>query len=172
MLIAIFLLTASSVPASEADVLAQLRSGKMLCSNPDSTTKTCSTIDTFTSVADGAFVDTGELLLSPDKPVTLEVSSIVRIENGAICGSMELPDLQRGRVRFNGSLVPPDRNALLLDRIVEALKPLAGRKVCEALRTEAGQLVKYGQVERVDLNLTGKPVKWITSDEGYKVAPR
>jgi hypothetical protein len=49
---------------------------------------------------------------------------------------------------------------------------MAGRKVCEGLQVEDGQLVKYGQVERVDLKLPGKPVSWISPADGYRVAPR
>jgi hypothetical protein len=36
---------------------------------------------------------------------------------------------------------------------------------------EGGALVKYGQVEGVDLKM-GKPVVWIWPADGYKVAPR
>jgi len=35
---------------------------------------------------------------------------------------------------------------------------------------EAGQLMKFGQVEQVDLKLPGKLVKWIDPTEGFRVA--
>ncbi len=47
---------------------------------------------------------------------------------------------------------------------------MAGKKACEALRVQDGQLMKYGQVDKVDLKLLGKPVKWIDPGEGFQVA--
>jgi hypothetical protein len=170
--VAILLLAAATSVPSQTDVIAQVRAGKMLCSNPDPAKKTCSTIDTYAVGENGAFINTGEILFSADQQLTLETSSIVQIEKGTICGVMALADLQKGKIRFNGTLLPPDRNALVLDKIIERLSPLAGRKACEALRVEDGQLMKYGQVEGIDINLPGKPVSWITAADGYKVAPR
>lgn len=172
MLLAILLLSAAADVTPETDVLGQANAGKVLCVNPDAKTKTCSTIDTFVVAQDGSVIDMGELLIATDQPLTLEVSSVVHIENATICGSMELADLKEGRVRLNGQLVSPDRNAAVLNIFVERLKPLAGRRVCEVLRLEDGQLRKFGQVERVDINLPAKPVQWVSPTEGYKVAPR
>lgn len=172
MLIFVLIAVAVASVPSETDVLAQSQAGKMLCSNPDVNTKTCSTIDTFSKSADGTITDVGEVLISPDQAVTLEVSTTVQIENVTVCGMMALGDLEKGQVRVNGTLLPPERNAAAMKKLVEKLRPLAGRKVCEALRLEDGQLLKYGQVERVDINLPGKPVRWVMQDDGYRVAPR
>jgi hypothetical protein len=172
VIVPILLFAATTSVPSETDVMAQVRAGKMLCSNPDPNTKTCSTIDSFAAKDSNTLLDTGEVLFSPDQPITLETSSVVHIQEGAICGTMELADLQKGKVRVNGALIPNDRNEAVLNKLIERLKPLMGRQVCEALRIEAGQLVKYGQVERFDAKLPGKPVSWITPADGYKVAPR
>ena len=80
--------------------------------------------------------------------------------------------MQKGRLRMNGTLFPPDRNEAALKMLIERLKPMAGREACEVLRIEDGELKKFGQVERVDLNLPGKPVSWINPADGYRVAPR
>jgi hypothetical protein len=171
MLILVLMAAMSSTPP-ETDVLAQMQAGKVLCSNPDIATKTCSTIDTFSRSADGSIIDVGEALISPDQPITLEVASTVQIQNGTICGTLALSDLETAQVRVNGAPLPPERNAAVMNKLAEKLMPLAGRKVCEALRLQDGQLLKYGQVERVDINLPGKPVRWVMPTEGYKVAPR
>ena len=144
----------------------------MLCANPDPATKTCSSIISYTPGKNGTFVETGEVLISPGQPITLEMSSAVQVEGGAICGTMEFADMQKGKLRMNGTLLPSDRNEAVLNKLLEKLKPMAGRKACEALRVEDGQLRKFGQVERIDLKLPGKPVSWISAAEGYKVAPR
>lgn len=166
------LLAAGAGAAAETDVLVQIRAGKVLCANPDQATRTCTSIDAFAPVTDVTFIDTGEVLISAGQALTLEVASTVRVENGAVCGVMELADLRNGTVRVNGARLPPARNAQVLDKLAQQLKPLVGRRVCETLRMESGQLLKYGQVEGVDRNLPGKPVKWIGLEEAYKVAPR
>ncbi|MBA2772318.1 MAG: hypothetical protein H0U34_09985 [Sphingomonas sp.] len=140
--------------------------------NPDSATKTCSSIISYLPGPDGTLVETGEVLISPDQPITLEIVSVGKVEGGAICGAVELADMQKGQLRINGTLLPPDRNTAALSKLLEKMKPMAGRKACEGLQVENGQLMKYGQVERIDLNLPGKPVRWISPSEGYRVAPR
>lgn len=167
-----FILAAGVGAAAETDVLAQIRAGKVLCANPDQPTRTCTSMDVFAPSADDVFIDTGEVLISPGQALTLEISSKVRVENGAICGVMEMADLKNGTVRVNGALLPPARNAQAIGKIALQLKPLAGRRVCETLRIENGRLFKYGQVEGIDRNPPGKPVKWVGLEEAYKVAPR
>lgn len=171
MLPLVLIATAAVAMPLETDVLAQSISGKMLCTNPDTATKTCSTIDRFFKAEDGSISNVGEILISPDQAVTLEISTIVEIDNGSVCGEMALSDLEKGRLRVNGTPLSPERNAAGMSKLIEKLKPLAGRKVCEALRLEGGRLFKYGQIERIDINLPGKPVRWVAVDEGYKVAP-
>lgn len=171
MLPLVLIATAAAAMPLDIDVLAQSISGKVLCSSPDAATKTCSTIDRFSKKEDGSITNVGEVLISPDQAVTLEISTTVQIDNGTICGEMALSDLEKGRLRVNGTLLSPERNAAGMSKLIEKLKPLAGRKVCEALRLEDGRLFKYGQVERIDINLPGKPVRWVAIDEGYKVAP-
>ena len=167
----IALLAASSGPAA-TDVLAQSKSGKMMCVNPDPATKTCSSILFYKSQCDGSLLETGEVLIAPDQSLTLEMSSIVKSQGGAICGAVGLADMQKGRLRMDGTLFPPDSNQAALNKLIERLKPMAGREACEVLRIEDGELKKYGQVERVDLNFPGKPVSWISAADGYRVAPR
>lgn len=166
------LILALAAPASsETDMLAQFKTGKVLCTNPDTATKTCSTIDRLTVRADGVLLSSGEVLVAPDKPFTLETTSVVHMEAGAMCGVIEMADLQKGIVRVNGVPLPPDRNALVLEKLSKALQSMAGQKICEGLRVKDGQLVKIAQAEKVDLPLPGKPVRWIGPDEGYRVAP-
>lgn len=168
----ILLLALATTNAPETDMFAQFKSGKMLCSNPDTESKTCSTIDRLTVDTDSVLRDTGETLIAPDKPITLETTSVVHMEAGAMCGVMEMADLQKAIVRANGVPLPPDRNAMVIEKLSKVFEPLMGQKVCEGLRESDGQLIKIGQVERVDLPLPGKPARWITPDEGYRVAPR
>lgn len=173
MIFAILLAAATSAPAAPAqtDYPAGIRAGKLLCSNPDPAAKTCSNIDSFIRAADGTLTDTGETLLASEPLVTLETSVIVHAEGATNCGVLELADLKKARVRVNGELLPPDRNALVVDKIVEKMSPLAGRKACETLHMDGGKLIKSANMEGVDVKIPDKPVAWIAPGDGYRVAP-
>ena len=165
-------LAAASSPSAATDVVAQSRAGKVMCVNPDPATKTCSSIISYKPQDDGSLVETGEVLISPDQALTFEMSATARPKGGAICGAVALADMQKGILRMNGTPFPPDRNEAALDRLIERLKPMVGREACEVLRIAGGDLKKYAQIERVDLELPGKPVSWIRPEDGYRVAPR
>ena len=166
------LLLMSGSAIAENDIMAQIRANKALCSNPDEAAKTCSTIASYARADDGVLTETAEILISPNQPITLEMSSVVNVDGAVNCGALTLAEMQKGRIRLNGTLLPPERNEAALKALLEKLAPMADRKSCEELRIEAGQLVKFGQVDRIDLKLPGKPVRWVGRDEGFRVAPR
>lgn len=162
------ILLAAAAPAT--DYLAGIRAGKLLCSTPDPVAKTCSNIDSYVLQKDGSVIDTGETLLSPNPLVTLETSSVVHVDGAILCGVLALDDLQKGKVRVNGELLPPDRNALAIGKVAEALGSLAGHKVCETLRMDGATLTKSGTMEGIDVKITDKLAAWVSAGDGYKVA--
>ena len=171
MIAYLFWLAVAGVP-SDVDILAQIRRGNLLCVNPDMPSKTCSSTAAYAVSADGSVIETSEVLLSPDQPLTLEMSVNAEIEKGTSCGVMTMADLQKAQVRMNGEVLQPDRHAIVLKKLSEKLAPMAGQRACDALRIEEGRLVKYGQVDKIDIKLPGKPVIWITATDEFKVAPR
>lgn len=172
MISAVLVILAGANVQPIVDILAQSKSGKLLCSNPDAATKSCSSISSFKVSADGSVIETTEVLLTPEPTITLTMSIKTEVAGGSNCGVMTLDDLRRGQVRTNGEALSPDRNARVLERLETSMGSLAGKKVCDALRLENDSLVKYGQVEGVDIKLPGKPVMWVSPTDGYTVAPR
>jgi hypothetical protein len=170
VLLAFALLLAATGGPSELDAAAQSRLGKRLCVNPDTSNKSCSSILSYKPGADGFLIETGEILIAPAQGITLEMTSLVKEENGALCGVVQLADMQKGIVRVNGTPLPAEQNAAAVAKLVERLASMAGKKACEALRVQDGQLMKYGQVDKIDLKLPGKSVKWIDPTEGFRVA--
>jgi hypothetical protein len=146
----------------------------LLCLNPDEASKTCSGIYAFEPISgrEGTFTEIAEVLVSSDQPLSIEVSSVINVSGPTMCGTTRLSDLENGRIRANGAHLPPDQNSSALGEIINRLKPLAGREACETLRVEAGQLLKFGRLEGVRVDLPGKPAAWIAPDAGYKVAPK
>lgn len=166
------ILAAATPTASDTVVLTQLNAGKMLCLDPDTATKTCSEISSYAAGKGGAFVESSEFHLRLRQPLTFELSNVVQITGPFICGVLSEAGLQQGRIRIRGSLLPPDRNALILGKLIEHWKPMIGRQVCQELRVENDRLMAFGLVDQVDSKLPGKPARWIKPDDGYNVGPR
>ena len=175
VLIALVFALAAADPASapaQTDTLGQFRAGHWLCADPDEKAMTCSVIDRLSERADGTLLETGETLLAPDKAITLETTSVVRITADTLCGTVDLADLQTAIVRVDGTALPSDRNAQVLAKISAGFAPMAGKTVCEHLRLDKGQLVNAVQIEQMDRPIPPKPVRWISPADGYRVAPR
>ena len=171
MITAVLLILAAPMIQADVDILARSKSGKVLCSNPDAATKSCSSMTSFDISADGSVSETTEVLLTTDQPLTLTMSIAAQVTAGSNCGTMTLEDLRRGQVRMGGQAIPTDRNTLVLERLEQSMAQLAGKTICEAIRLESTGLVKYGQVEGIDIKLPGKPVMWVSPIDGYKVKP-
>ncbi|KAH2814340.1 hypothetical protein KXV85_004773, partial [Aspergillus fumigatus] len=140
---------------------------KWLCSEPDIATKTCDNIDRLDVAPDGRLINTGEKLIAPTQEITMTVTSTAHFENGALCGSVEQADLEKAIVRVKGQALPADRNAIVLQKLVSMFKPMFGLKVCEGLRLNEGNLVKFGQMQGSAMPL-GQNVHWISPEEGYR----
>jgi hypothetical protein len=170
-----FVLGALAVGASSAvnpadDVLGNIKAGRMLCSYPDVETKTCTTIDNYALTAEGKLTNTGETIISESPLMTLAVTSVVQIENGAMCGLATKADLLNAKVRLNGTLLPPDRNAAMVAKLAGKYASMMGKKVCQTLKLNDGQLVQSAKIERVAVARPGVPVQWIAPGDGYKVS--
>ena len=168
----LFLLATSSLGGAGTDFMTEIRADQMLCSNPDLSTKTCSAIATFILDENGNATETAELLISPSPPITLEMSTSVEIRGSVNCSKLTLAQMQKGRLRVNGTLLPSEQNEAALSKITAMMASMADKRACDELRIEAGQLIKIGQVDGIEIKLPGKPVSWISKNDGFKVAPR
>lgn len=171
MIFALLAFAAADAPIKPDDLAANIAAGHMLCSNPDPASRTCTTIDRYAPAPGDAYANTGEMMISEAPLITVTTTATVRIESGALCGTILAADLLNGRVRLNGSDLPPDRNAAVLAKLAEKFTPMIGKKACETVSLIDGDLLKFGQVQGVDIKLPGKPVKWIVAADGYKVGP-
>lgn len=171
-MISLIILLAGAKVEAGTDILAQSKSGKVLCSNPDVSAKTCSSITSYESSADGSVLETTEVLLTPHQPLTLTMAIASQVTARTSCGVMTLNDLRRGQIRLNGEALPANQRIRVLERLKASMGLLAGNRVCDAIRMEDGHLVKYGQIDGVDIKLPAKPVMWAPQEDGYKVAPR
>lgn len=170
MIVVAVLLAAASLGSPDTGVRTQVDAGKMLCSNPDEASKTCSAIASYARTPDGSFIETTQLVLPAAQPLTLQLSARAEIKGSLVCGVLSEADLKNGVVRIDGAALPADQNAAALNKLAERLRPMVDRQICEELRVEDGRLMKYGQAERVDIKLPGKPVRWISRADGYRVA--
>ena len=172
IVLGVLMMAAPSAAILPDDILANINAGRSLCSNPDPATKTCTTIATYAPSDTGTFSENAEILINESPPIIFATKTLVRLEDGAICGTVEEATISNGKVRYNGVLLPADRNAAVVARLAENFATMFGKKTCDRISLVDGKLLKFGQVERVDIKLPGKPVQWISPGDGYKVAPR
>jgi hypothetical protein len=167
----ILLALATPQPA-ETDMLAQFAAGKLLCTAPDIEHKTCATIDQVIIRDDGTLIDTGETLIPGSQSATLETSSRAEMDDGALCGILDLADVRKGVVRVNGSPLPSSRNASVIARLSSLYSASEGARVCERLSITNGHLIRSANIEGAVDSPPDQSARWITRDEGYRVARR
>ncbi|MCJ2181307.1 hypothetical protein MTR62_01080 [Novosphingobium sp. 1949] len=175
-ILAALLLAPSPVTAvaDDLDIAGQVAKGKVLCTNPDVASRTCTTIDRQAPAGPGRFTDTGEVLIPAAKAITLETRSAMTLEGAnQLCGQIRREDLLQGTLRVEGVALEPEPNAAALAHLAQTIfAQLDGRRVCETLgHDKAGRLVKIDTMEGFDGNVPPRPVQWIAPDAGYTVAP-
>jgi hypothetical protein len=166
------LILAAGTVQPETDYLAQIQKGYFLCNDPDPASKTCSNLDKFVINKDGTIINTGELLIIPSQPVTLEVSSKSTISGSVSCGTLAMEDLQAGIVRAKGQPIPADRNAIAIQKLSGLFTNFFGKQVCESLMIQEGRLMKVGQIDGLNITLPSIPVQWVAPSDDYRVAPK
>lgn len=164
------MLAAASAYLSDSDILANIQGGRVICTNPDDASHTCSTISSYEVRADGSLLETSELLIAPAQGVTLTVKARITLKDGAVCGTMLKSDLDEGRVKVGGQPIPDDRNKLTLAKLEPVFASLYGKEACEVLKVEGDQLLKIGRLDGVEVPLPPKRVRWLPPESGFKVA--
>ena len=173
MLLLVFLAaTTSAIVVDPVDVMANIRAGHQLCSNPDLAAKTCSTLTTYSVEDDGSVVERVETLLAPTAPITLEMQGVLTVEGQKTCGTFRADALDAVIFRVNGQPASPDEIASIQPLVRAALTPMIGRKACDEFHLVEGILTKQGSVEGLDVAVPPRPVAWVTKDQKYSVAPK
>ena len=155
------------------DPLAPAWSGRIQCYSPNVIRKTCRSIATYRKVEDGSIINRAELLIASHPNMVWNIESPVRIEGGAVCGTIRQEDIDSST--FTTEMIAEDRDGQLskplIDKADAAMKPMIGHDICTRYEPQGSGLLARASVDglaRPDLN---QPVIWITPEEEYRVEP-
>jgi hypothetical protein len=174
----LLLLAAQPATTPSADPLAFAAQGLLECAEPDEASKTCHALAHFTARPDGSFTDDTEVLLRPDKPVTISFSGVAHVKGNQVCGTLTTTMVQQATLRYAGAPLPAEQTASILPRIQDALSKdgLLDKELCST-RTPDGTASGKGFTRHA--TIAGQPATrpddhliWVAPDAGYTVAPK
>ncbi len=157
--------------AHAADPLAEAQSGKLQCYKPDTARKTCVALAGYVTQSDGTITNNAEVLISPQPPMVMRVSSLVTIKGEAVCGVMRPADIEHADFLAGGNKLPDEQAAAIRAQMIPMLQSQFGKEVCTTY-------VPAGDRLRANVTIDGSPnpvltqeVIWVKPDEGYQVGP-
>jgi hypothetical protein len=102
-LLGLVILAATAAPdAAIANPLAPGLAGRLECSKPDEQKKTCRSIASYQRVGDG-YSNSAIILISPNGPVTMEITAPVTVKGYAYCGVMRAEQRDAARISLPGT---------------------------------------------------------------------
>ena len=165
------LFAATAAPAIATNPIEPALSGKLECHFPDEQTKTCRSLSSYKPLGDNRYSSTTLGLLSPQEPVTLEITSEVQIKNGAVCGRLLDEDLAKAKLNVAGKTLDQTEAAPGKAQIAQAMAPLMNKEICARYEpSPSGGLVAKASVDGTAQPNFDQPVKWVAPGDGYKVA--
>jgi len=165
------LLAAAVAQPARANPLAPALTGQLECRLPNEEARTCRSIGSYKPLGGDRYSNTTLMLLAPQGPVTLEVTSEVSVKKDAICGMILRADLEKGQLKAGNHVLTPAEAAPVIEQIIQAVTPMLDKEACSTLVPSGnGMTVKstLAGAPRADLD---QPMKWIGPADGYKVAP-
>lgn len=165
------LLAAAAAQPASANPLAPALAGQLQCHYPNEQAKTCRTLVSYKSLGGDRYSSTDTILLSPQGPVTLDVTSELAVKDGAACGQIRREDLETGQVKVADRVLTPAEAQPIKDQIAQAMASFFDKQGCATyVASDKGLIekVSLAGTPRPDLD---QPVKWVAPGDGYKVAP-
>ena len=164
------MLAAAAAPAP-ANPIQPALSGQLECHVPNDQAKTCQSLAGYTRIAGNRYSNRAQVLLAPQGPVTLEVTSEVEVKDGAICGPLRLEDLNAGHVIVAGRTLSDAEAAPVKTQLAQAMGPMIGKQICSKLEPSGNGFTVKSSIDRTYRSDLDRPMHWVKPDEGYKVAP-
>lgn len=164
------LLVAAAAPAP-ANPIQPALSGQLECHVPNEQAKTCQSLGSYTPIAGNRYSNRTLVLLAPEGPVTMEVTSEVEVRDGAVCGPLRIEDLNAGHLIVAGRTLDQADAAPIKAKLAEAMGSMMGKEVCSKLEPSGTGFTVKSSIDgayRADFD---RPMRWVKPDDGYKVAP-
>ena len=164
------LLATAAAPAPVNPIQPGL-SGQLECHVPNDQAKTCQSLGSYAPIAGNRYNNKTVVLLAPEGPVMLEVTSEVEVKNGAVCGPLRIEDLNAGHLIVAGRTLADAEAAPIKTQIAQGMGAMMGKQVCSKLEPSANGFTVKTSIDGAYRAELDRPMRWVKPDEGYKVAP-
>jgi hypothetical protein len=171
MFISLFIMATNGTHAATTKVnpLAMAEKGNVQCYRPDVQNKTCQSIASYRRTAPGTYDNKALIPLSPN--TTLEMHTPVVLKAGAVCGFVRGRDVLAGTLRVGGTILRPDKANPILERVAQALAPMADKEICTRYEPLGEDFIAKVSIAGAYQHDEDKIVKWISLAEGFTVTP-
>lgn len=156
---------------AQPDPLTPASTGMAQCYKPDGARKTCSSLAYYKRLNATTFENRAITLIAPQGAVTLETVTPVTLKGAAVCGAIREQDVLAGKLRANGTLVPPEQATPALAQISQALSSVIDKEICTRYVTEGVVLKAKASIDGVEQPALDQAVIWVKESDGYTVAP-
>lgn len=170
-LLGLVILAATAAPdAPIANPLAPGLGGQLECSKPDEQKKTCRSLASYQRAGDG-YSNTATVLISPNGPVTMEITAPVTVKGNAYCSVMRTEQISAAKFRVAGQVLGDEQAAQVRSAILTAFAPMMGKEICDTHRMTPTGLIEKATIDGVYEPKADVAIKWVAPGDGYIVAP-
>lgn len=157
----------ATIAGQERDPLGPAAQGMRQCYKPDVASKTCQSLASYTADGTGGFLNGAEVLVA--QGVTFETTTHVRVQAGAVCGSIQRADTEAGILRIDRRVIEGEQRAKIVDAVVKAYTPFFGREICTTYVNSGSTLRAIATLDGAPDKLPELNVVWVSPDDGYRV---
>jgi len=165
------LLAAAAAQPAGTNPLAPALAGQILCNHPNEQTKTCQSIVSYKSLGGDRYSSTDTILLSPQGPATLEVTSELTVKGGSACGLIRREDLDKGQIKVGDHVLTPAEAQPIKDQVAQAMAPFFDKQGCVTYVASDKGLTEKASLDGTPRPDLDQPVKWVAPTDGYKLVP-
>jgi hypothetical protein len=165
--VAAFAIAPPALAATLPSSLAPALEGKLQCAAPNTTAKTCRSLDSYEIGPGGKIVYSETVAVSNNPIVTMRTSSPVLIKSNGLCNTMRPQDIHAARYVVSGRPATNAQKSVIDKKLIELFRNEFGHESCT-------YFISRGDVLIARLSIYGKPAVevpyiWVKPEDGYKV---
>lgn len=170
--LAAFAIAALSQPAyANEDPLAPAKEGKLWCYEPDSQNKTCHSFSRFEWDSSGTIWEEDEIAFSANPLVSMKIRATTTLEGIAICQVIAEETFQNAVFMVEGKPATTDEDMAYREQYGRRFASFYGKKFCVEISPYENIFITQVAIDGTPYPSATSRLKWISSDEGYGLAP-
>ena len=151
--------------------IAAAAQGQLQCYAPNTARKTCQSLAAYKLSTDGTIENIAIVLISQSPAITMRTMSPVEIKADQVCGPIRAQDIEAASFTVGDHIADPAQTTLLRQKMEAAIQGMIGHEVCTAYIPDSGALLAKATVDGVPQPTMDQRVIWVSSADGYSVAP-